>query len=78
MSCSSVGKTARLATLSAELPSQYKVYQSPRGYWTLDLGHYNIQEGGLLCEYMGHDVSNMRGFDSYRLLTRSLELRERV
>ena len=27
---------------------------------------------GLLCEYMGHDVSNMRGFDSYRLLTLSL------
>ena len=30
---------------------------------------------GLLCEYMGHDlghdVSNMRGFDSYRLLTLS-------
>lgn len=24
---------------------------------------------GSLCEYMGHDVSNMRGFDSYRLLT---------
>ena len=24
---------------------------------------------GLLHEYMGHDVSNMRGFDSYRLLT---------
>ena len=23
----------------------------------------------MLCEYMGHDVSNMRGFDSYRLLT---------
>ena len=23
-------------------------------------------------EYMGHDVSNMRGFDSYRLLTLSL------
>ena len=28
--------------------------------------------GGSLCEYMGHDVSNMRGFDSYRLLTLSL------
>ena len=28
--------------------------------------------GGLLHEYMGHDVSNMRGFDSYRLLTLSL------
>ena len=27
---------------------------------------------GLLHEYMGHDVSNMRGFDSYRLLTLSL------
>ena len=27
---------------------------------------------GSLCEYMGHDVSNMRGFDSYRLLTLSL------
>ena len=27
---------------------------------------------GMLCEYMGHDVSNMRGFDSYRLLTLSL------
>ena len=27
------------------------------------------QAGGLLHEYMGHDVSNMRGFDSYRLLT---------
>ena len=26
----------------------------------------------MLCEYMGHDVSNMRGFDSYRLLTLSL------
>ena len=25
-----------------------------------------------LCEYMGHDVSNMRGFDSYQLLTLSL------
>ena len=24
---------------------------------------------GSLCEYMGHDVSNMMGFDSYRLLT---------
>ena len=24
---------------------------------------------GSLCEYVGHDVSNMRGFDSYRLLT---------
>ena len=24
---------------------------------------------GMFCEYMGHDVSNMRGFDSYRLLT---------
>ena len=24
---------------------------------------------GSLCEYIGHDVSNMRGFDSYRLLT---------
>ena len=23
----------------------------------------------MLCEYMGHDVSNMRGFDSYRILT---------
>ena len=28
--------------------------------------------GGSLCEYMGHDVSNMRGFDSYQLLTLSL------
>ena len=28
--------------------------------------------GGSFCEYMGHDVSNMRGFDSYRLLTLSL------
>ena len=27
---------------------------------------------GLLHEYMGHDVSNMRGFDSYQLLTLSL------
>ena len=27
---------------------------------------------GSLCEYMGHDVSNMRGFDSYQLLTLSL------
>lgn len=27
---------------------------------------------GLLHEYIGHDVSNMRGFDSYRLLTLSL------
>ena len=27
---------------------------------------------GMFCEYMGHDVSNMRGFDSYRLLTLSL------
>ena len=27
---------------------------------------------GSLHEYMGHDVSNMRGFDSYRLLTLSL------
>ena len=26
----------------------------------------------MLHEYMGHDVSNMRGFDSYRLLTLSL------
>ena len=25
-----------------------------------------------MCEYMGHDVSNMRGFDSYQLLTLSL------
>ena len=29
-------------------------------------------DAGSLCEYMGHDVSNMRGFDSYRLLTLSL------
>ena len=29
---------------------------------------------GSLCEYMGHDVSNMRGFDSYRLLTLSVSL----
>ena len=31
-------------------------------------------DGTSLCEYMGHrrDVSNMRGFDSYRLLTLSL------
>ena len=27
---------------------------------------------GSLHEYMGHDVSNMRGFDSYQLLTLSL------
>ena len=27
---------------------------------------------GLLHEYIGHDVSNMRSFDSYRLLTLSL------
>ena len=31
-----------------------------------------IKPYGLLHEYMGHDVSNMRGFDSYRLLTLSL------
>ena len=30
------------------------------------------RQPGSLCEYMGHDVSNMRGFDSYRLLTLSL------
>ncbi|EOD18879.1 hypothetical protein EMIHUDRAFT_209513 [Emiliania huxleyi CCMP1516] len=33
-------------------------------------GHFLVT--GLLHEYMGHDVSNMRGFDSYRLLTLSL------
>jgi len=32
----------------------------------------DIVASGSLCEYMGHDVSNMRGFDSYRLLTLSL------
>ena len=29
----------------------------------------HFETSGSLCEYMGHDVSNMRGFDSYRLLT---------
>ena len=28
-----------------------------------------LSASGLFHEYMGHDVSNMRGFDSYRLLT---------
>ena len=32
----------------------------------------DTQTQGLLHEYMGHDVSNMRGFDSYQLLTLSL------
>ena len=32
----------------------------------------SIFVSGSLCEYMGHDVSNMRGFDSYQLLTLSL------
>ena len=34
--------------------------------------HSKSETAGSLCEYMGHDVSNMRGFDSYRLLTLSL------
>ena len=35
-------------------------------------GERETSREGMLCEYMGHDVSNMRGFDSYRLLTLSL------
>ena len=33
---------------------------------------YARATAGMFCEYMGHDVSNMRGFDSYRPLTLSL------
>ena len=36
------------------------------------IGHRRARLSGLLHEYIGHDVSNMRGFDSYRLLTLSL------
>ena len=39
----------------------------------LDCGTRGTEvRNGWFCEYMGHDVSNMRGFDSYRLLTLSL------
>ena len=37
-----------------------------------ELGSRFVGTWGLLHEYIGHDVSNMRGFDSYRLLTLSL------
>ena len=35
-------------------------------------GAWGEAAGVVAREYMGHDVSNMRGFDSYRLLTLSL------
>ena len=46
--------------------------QSPKSDTPTKRAMYIELERGSLCEYMGHDVSNMRGFDSYRLLTLSL------
>ena len=52
------------------------IWRDMAGYGQIwrDTSRYRKRTGqpGSLCEYMGHDVSNMRGFDSYRLLTLSL------
>ena len=46
--------------------------QRPQEVMRVDGSANPTMPKGLLHEYIGHDVSNMRGFDSYRLLTLSL------